>query len=101
MDSLCMACANVQVSPNVNLKGMIWGRVDLEHVSKVGNPPLKQCKISVLMFEIMYAMFQPVMMLMGTFGQAVFRLCKRALHTDSACCRTTVVCKLNEVLATG
>jgi hypothetical protein len=40
-------------------------------------------------------------MLMGIFGQAVLRLSERPRLPDSACCRTTVGGKLNEVLATG
>jgi hypothetical protein len=36
-------------------------------------------------------------MFMGIFKQAVLGLSERARHTDSACCRTTVVGKLNEV----
>jgi hypothetical protein len=39
-------------------------------------------------------------MRMGIFGQAVLGPYERARHTDSACCRTTVGGKLNEVLAT-
>jgi hypothetical protein len=62
---------------------------------------MKQSKKSVLMCEIVYAMFWQVMiMLMGIFGQPALGLCERARRTDSACCRTTVGGKLNEVLAT-
>jgi hypothetical protein len=66
---------------------MIWGRVHFENVSKAGNPPI--------------AVFEQVMlMFMAIFGQAVLGLCELARRTDSACCRTTVGGKLNEVLAT-
>jgi hypothetical protein len=37
---------------------MIWGQVNLGNVSKAGKPPMKQSKNSVLMCEIMYAMFK-------------------------------------------
>jgi hypothetical protein len=37
-------------------------------------------------------------MLMAILGQANIGLCERARWTDSACCRTTVGGKLNEVL---
>jgi hypothetical protein len=37
-------------------------------------------------------------MLMGMFGQAVLELCERASRTVSACSRTTVGGKQNEVL---
>jgi hypothetical protein len=37
---------------------------------------------------------------MGIFGQALLGLCESARCTDSACCRTTVGGKLNEVLTT-
>jgi hypothetical protein len=80
---------------------MIWGKVNFENVSKAGKPPMKQSKNSVLTCEIMYAMFKQVMiMLMAIFGQAVLGLCELARQTDSACCRTTVGGKLNEVLGT-
>jgi hypothetical protein len=80
---------------------MIWGQVNLENVSKAGNPPAKQSKNSVLTCEIMIAMFQQVMItLMGIFGRAALGLCQRARCTDSACCRPTAGGKLNEVLAT-
>jgi hypothetical protein len=38
-----------------------------------------------------------MIMLKGIFVQAVSGLCECALRTDSACCRTTVGGKLNEV----
>jgi hypothetical protein len=40
---------------------MIWGQVNFENVSKAGKPPMKQSKSSVLTCEIMYAMFEQVM----------------------------------------
>jgi hypothetical protein len=43
-DGLCMACTNVLVSQKANLRGMIWGQVNLENVSKHGKPPIKQSK---------------------------------------------------------
>jgi hypothetical protein len=47
--------------------------VNLENVSKAGQPPMKQSKNSLLTCEIMYAKFEQVMiMLMGIFGQAGF-----------------------------
>jgi hypothetical protein len=47
------------------------GQVNLENVSKVGKPPMKQSRNSVLACEIIYAMFWQVMiMLMAIFGQA-------------------------------
>jgi hypothetical protein len=49
----------------------------------------------------MYALLLQVnTMLMRIFGQGDLGLCERARHTDSACCRTTVGGKLNELLAT-
>jgi hypothetical protein len=56
-DGLCTACANVQVSPESNVRGMILGQMNLENVSKAGKPPIKQSQNSVLTSEIMYAMF--------------------------------------------
>jgi hypothetical protein len=51
---------------------MIWGQVTLEKVSKAGNTHMKQSKNSVFTCEIMYAVFEQVMiMVMGIFGQAV------------------------------
>jgi hypothetical protein len=80
---------------------LIWVEVNLENVSKAGNPPMKQSKNLLLMCEIMHAMFEQVMiMLLGIFGQAVLGLCECARRTDSAFCRTTVDGKLIEVLAT-
>jgi hypothetical protein len=56
--------------------------VNLENVSKAGNPPTKQSKTSVLTRETMYAVFKQVMiMLSGTFGQALLGLCGRARYT--------------------
>jgi hypothetical protein len=79
---------------------MIWGQVNLENV-KAGKPPMKQSKNSVLTCEIMYGMFQQVMiMLMGIIGQPVSGLCKRAHRTQSACCGKTVWGKLNAALVT-
>jgi hypothetical protein len=52
---------------------MIKGQVNLENVSKDGKPPMRQSKNPELMCEIMYAMFEQVMiMLMGIFGQTVW-----------------------------
>jgi hypothetical protein len=70
---------------------MIWGQANLENVSKVGNPPMKQSKHSVLACEIVYAMFWQIMIMrMGIFGQAVLGLYEHSGRTDSACCRRTV-----------
>jgi hypothetical protein len=80
--------------------------VNLENVSNAGKHPMKQSRNSVLTCEIMYACFQRVLIvLMAFFGQAVVRLYEfiafeHACRTDSACCRTTVGGKLNEILAT-
>jgi hypothetical protein len=61
---------------------------------------MRQSKNPELMCEIMYAMFEQVMiMLMGIFGQTVLGLCERAYRTDSAFCKTTVGGILNEVVA--
>jgi hypothetical protein len=80
---------------------MIWGQVNLDNMSKAGKPPMKQSKNSVLTCEIVYVMFwQVIIMLMATVWQAFLGLCERARWTDSACCRTTVGGKLNQVLAT-
>jgi hypothetical protein len=57
---------------------MIWGQVNVDHVSKAGKPPMKQSKNVVLTCETIYAM------LMGIFGQAVLGLCERAYRTESA-----------------
>jgi hypothetical protein len=54
-DCLCMACTNVQGSPKAILRGMIWGRVNLQYVAKAGKPPMKQSKNSALSCEILYA----------------------------------------------
>jgi hypothetical protein len=84
------------VSPTVNSRGMIWEQVNLKSVSKAGNPLMKQSKNTVLMLEILYAMFWQVMiMLMAIFGHAVLGLCERARRT--ACFRTAEGGKLNEV----
>jgi hypothetical protein len=48
-------CASLK---KANLWGMIWGQANLGNVSKAGKPPMKQSKKSVLMCEIMYAMFK-------------------------------------------
>jgi hypothetical protein len=58
--------------------------VNLENVTKAGKPPMKQSKNSVLTCEIMYGMFQQVMiMLMGIIGQAVLGLCKPSHRTQT------------------
>jgi hypothetical protein len=54
----------------------------IDDVSKAGYPPMKQDQNPVFQ--------QVIIMLMGIFGQAAFRLCERACHYNSACCRTTV-----------
>jgi hypothetical protein len=48
-------CASLK---KANLCGMICGQVNLGHMSEAGKPPMKQSENSVLMFEIMYAMFK-------------------------------------------
>jgi hypothetical protein len=50
----CVACTSLR---KANLSGMIWGKVNLESVSKAGKPPMKQSKNSILTCEVMYAMF--------------------------------------------
>jgi hypothetical protein len=44
---------------------MIWGQVNLGNVSKAGKLPMKQSENSVLMCEIMYAMFKESWPLLG------------------------------------
>jgi hypothetical protein len=56
-DGLCTACINVQVAPKANLRGMIWGQMSLENVSKAGNPLTKQSKESELTCGVKYDMF--------------------------------------------
>jgi hypothetical protein len=83
-DGLCTACTICKFLERPAYEECL-GQGNFKNVSKAGNPPMKQSKKSVLLHEIMYAMFWQVMtMLMGIVGQAVLGLCERARPTDSA-----------------
>jgi hypothetical protein len=78
-------------------------RIDPRHVNlgsvvKAAKPPMKQSKNSLLTRTMMYKLLlQVVLVLLGMWMQAVLGLCERI---ESACCRTTVNAKFDEVLTT-
>jgi hypothetical protein len=99
-DGLCTACTNVQVSPEAHVRGMIWGQMNLENVSKASKPPIKQSPNSVLTSEMYVCNVLASHDNAHGHFWAVLGSCERACRTDSARCRTTLSGKLTDVLPT-